>query len=84
MLTHAHECVDAARAQVGDGFSKDNFNLAQVLQFSEKLPRDMLFIIRTQNLVRALCSDLGFEPRLRFRIYASLACLLYTSDAADE
>ena len=73
MLTHAHECVDAARAQVGDGFSKDNFNLAQVLQFSEQLPRDMLFIIRTQNLVRALCSDLGFEPRLRFRIYASLA-----------
>jgi hypothetical protein len=30
----------------------------QVLNFSERIPRDLLFIIRTQNLVRALCSDL--------------------------
>eukprot|EP00960_Hanusia_phi_P044915 756904-Hanusia_phi.AAC.3 len=29
------------------------------MTFIEKIPRDLLFIIRTQNLVRALCSDLG-------------------------
>jgi len=56
-----------------EGFSKDNFNLAEVLHFSERIPRDLLFIIRTQNLVRALCSDLGLESRQRFRLYASLA-----------
>jgi len=56
------------RARVRDtlgvtGFSKDNFQLAQVLHFTERIPRDLLFIIRTQNLVRSLCQDLGFEPR---------------------
>jgi aarF domain-containing kinase len=55
------------------GFSKDNFKIAEVLHFTERIPRDLLFIIRTQNLVRSLCADLGYHPRQRFRLYASLA-----------
>jgi hypothetical protein len=56
-----------------EGFASDDFKIAEVISFSERIPRDLLFIIRTQNLVRALCGDLGFEPRQRFRLYASLA-----------
>uniref|UniRef100_A0A7S4NHC3 ABC1 atypical kinase-like domain-containing protein n=1 Tax=Guillardia theta TaxID=55529 RepID=A0A7S4NHC3_GUITH len=62
------------RSELGiPGFTKDDFDLVEVLTFIEKIPRDLLFIIRTQNLVRALCSDLGLRPRERFRIYARLA-----------
>mmetsp|Transcript_6341 Transcript_6341/g.14711 ORF Transcript_6341/g.14711 Transcript_6341/m.14711 type:complete len:288 (-) Transcript_6341:216-1079(-) len=49
------------------------FDFRQLLVFVESLPRDLLFIIRTQNLVRALCSDLGYPARRRFRTYARLA-----------
>lgn len=31
----------------------------QAMDFMESLPRDLLFIMRTQSIVRALCSDLG-------------------------
>uniref|UniRef100_A0A7S0E1Z2 ABC1 atypical kinase-like domain-containing protein n=1 Tax=Hanusia phi TaxID=3032 RepID=A0A7S0E1Z2_9CRYP len=62
------------RSELGiPGFTKDDFDLVEIMTFIEKIPRDLLFIIRTQNLVRALCSDLGLLPRERFRIYARLA-----------
>lgn len=53
--------------------AEGNLVCTQVISFVEKIPRDLLFVIRTQNLVRALCCDLGFLPRDRFRIYARLA-----------
>ncbi|KAJ1472057.1 hypothetical protein T484DRAFT_1915342 [Baffinella frigidus] len=44
--------------------------------FIQSVPEDLLFILRTQNLVRAvhaLCTDLAFPNRARFRLYATLA-----------
>lgn len=35
------------------------FKLAEINEFMESLPRDMLFVLRTSNLVRALNYDLG-------------------------
>mmetsp|Transcript_25204 Transcript_25204/g.63635 ORF Transcript_25204/g.63635 Transcript_25204/m.63635 type:complete len:184 (+) Transcript_25204:1-552(+) len=54
-------------------FRREGFDIGKVVGFMESIPRDLLFIIRTQNLIRALSSDLGYPPRQRFRLYARLA-----------
>ena len=54
----------------------------QVLNFSERIPRDLLFIIRTQNLVRALCSDLvSLSLSLSFSLSLSRSLSLALSRA---
>lgn len=35
----------------------------QVWDFMEQLPRDMLFVFRTNNMIRALNKDLGGSTR---------------------
>eukprot|EP01062_Namystynia_karyoxenos_P073350 TRINITY_DN70150_c0_g1_i1.p1 TRINITY_DN70150_c0_g1~~TRINITY_DN70150_c0_g1_i1.p1 ORF type:complete len:562 (+),score=190.11 TRINITY_DN70150_c0_g1_i1:84-1688(+) len=57
----------------GLGVSGTDFQPAQVGQLLKAFPEDLLFVFRTKNLVRALCSDLGAPSGDRFVIYARLA-----------
>ena len=56
-----------------ENLRRETFDMGAAIDFIESLPRDLLFIMRTQTIVRALCSDLGYLSRDRFRMYARLA-----------
>lgn len=56
-----------------ENLRRETFDMGAAIDFIEALPRDLLFIMRTQTIVRALCSDLGYLSRDRFRMYARLA-----------
>lgn len=45
----------------------------QVTDFLEQLPRDMLFVFRTNNMIRALNKDLGGSTRDRFAVMGKYA-----------
>ncbi|ETI48536.1 Atypical/ABC1 protein kinase [Phytophthora nicotianae P10297] len=50
-----------------------NMRFSNVTDFLEQLPRDMLFVFRTNNMIRALNKDLGGTTRERFSIMGNFA-----------
>ncbi|KAG7391065.1 hypothetical protein PHYPSEUDO_005832 [Phytophthora pseudosyringae] len=50
-----------------------NMRFSNVTDFLEQLPRDMLFVFRTNNMIRALNKDLGGTTRERFSIMGNYA-----------
>uniref|UniRef100_A0AAV1VDI3 ABC1 atypical kinase-like domain-containing protein n=1 Tax=Peronospora matthiolae TaxID=2874970 RepID=A0AAV1VDI3_9STRA len=48
-------------------------HVSSVTDFLEQLPRDMLFILRTDNMIRALNKDLGGSTRDRFYVMGTFA-----------
>ncbi|KAG2760541.1 hypothetical protein JG687_00009597 [Phytophthora cactorum] len=50
-----------------------NLRFSNVTDFLEQLPRDMLFVFRTNNMLRALNKDLGGTTRERFTIMGDFA-----------
>lgn len=50
-----------------------NLRFSNVTEFLEQLPRDMLFVLRTNNMIRALNKDLGGTKRERFSIMGNSA-----------
>jgi hypothetical protein len=44
-----------------------------VKELLSNLPRDVLFVLRTNALVRSLNAELGTQPGIRFRIFGSSA-----------
>jgi hypothetical protein len=57
------------REQVARDYKFSDLTLAHVNEFLASVPRDMLFVFRTANLVRGLNHSLGGSARQRFRIY---------------
>lgn len=56
-----------------------------VNRFLQRLPRDLLFVLRASNMVRALNKDLGGTSRARFRIMGESAIRgLVLTDAVDD
>lgn len=50
-----------------------SIRFSNVSDFLEQLPRDMLFVFRTNNMIRALNKDLGSTTRERFSIMGNYA-----------
>ncbi|CAH0517439.1 unnamed protein product [Peronospora belbahrii] len=68
--------LDAAMSEPERNRLYDDFKsvrFSNVTDFLEHLPRDMLFIFRTNNMIRALNKDLGGTTRERFSIMGSYA-----------
>jgi aarF domain-containing kinase len=63
--------LTAVSAHLSDRFQ--SATLKDINEFLESLPRDMLFVLRTNNLVRSLNYELGGTTRQRFRISALTA-----------
>ncbi|CEG40828.1 atypical abc1 protein kinase [Plasmopara halstedii] len=59
------------RQKLSEELKKLRFS--SVTDFLEQLPRDMLFVFRTNNMIRALNKDLGGTTRERFSIMGTFA-----------
>lgn len=65
-----------------------SLRFSNVTDFLEQLPRDMLFVFRTNNMIRALNKDLGGTTRERFSIMGNYAvgahAAFYSNPAKEE
>eukprot|EP00127_Corallochytrium_limacisporum_P004931 Clim_evm5s195 gene=Clim_evmTU5s195 len=50
-----------------------NIQFSDVLEFLETLPRDMLLVFRTTNLIRSINKDLGMPTIDRFIVFAKMS-----------
>jgi len=67
-------CASAlSRLHLGSTSAQSRLNLGQVNAFLGRLPRDMLFVMRTWGLVRSLNRALGGTTRQRFVTMATYA-----------
>ena len=67
-------CASAlSRLDLGSTSAQSRLNLGQVNAFLGRLPRDMLFVMRTWGLVRSLNRALGGTTRQRFVTMATYA-----------
>ncbi|CAI5743522.1 unnamed protein product [Peronospora destructor] len=62
---------ESERNKLSDAFKSVRFS--NVTDFLEQLPRDMLFVFRTNNMIRGLNKDLGGTTRERFSIMGNYA-----------
>ncbi|RYG45116.1 hypothetical protein EON67_10995, partial [archaeon] len=61
-----------------------NVTAADVNRFMQRLPRDLLFIMRSTNMIRSLNLDLGGTSRQRFRVMGECAVRGLTLTTALE
>lgn len=64
--------------------SMKNVTMADVFEFLESLPRDMLLVFRTINLTRGIHQQLGGENVERFHVYAMYATKGVWSETREE
>lgn len=68
---------ESERQKLSEDFKKLHFS--NVTDFLQQLPRDMLFVLRTNNMIRAINKDLGGTTRERFSIMGKCAVAGHSS-----